>query len=148
MATRGDATATPRQRIEAACARRGRSAVIVGCADLIDGRVDEGFLIELVGSGADYVLHGGPVHAYWGRVWGARGLLWACEPDPDPVAVAALRVAMRDEAWRVREMAAKVVARYGYGDLFEDVARLRVDDVPRVSAAAERAVVALTRAGG
>lgn len=45
--------------------------------------------------------------SYWLRVWGARGLLWAW----DDLAGDAIDVALRDEAWRVREMALKVVAR-------------------------------------
>jgi hypothetical protein len=54
---------------------------------------------------------------------------------------------MADEAWRVREMAAKVVARHRVGDAFAAVSRLRSDQVPRVRAAAERAVVTLTASG-
>jgi HEAT repeat protein len=55
--------------------------------------------------------------------------------------------ALGDEHWRVREMAAKVVARRKLGDAVEAVAALRADPVPRVRAAAERATVILTAAG-
>jgi hypothetical protein len=52
--------------------------------------------------------------------------------------------ALGDHAWRVREMAAKVVARHRVGRALDAIAALRMDPVPRVRAAAERAVVLLT----
>ena len=55
--------------------------------------------------------------------------------------------ATRDEAWRVREMAAKVIARHRVGDALDAVAALRADPVQRVRAAAARAVTRLTAAG-
>lgn len=76
-------------------------------------------------------------------MWGARGLLWAW----DNSALAALRAALRDPAWRVREMAAKVVARNLVGDALDDVAPLRDDPVRRVRVAATRAVATLTARG-
>lgn len=79
------------------------------------------------------------VNAYWLRVWGARGLLWSW----DPPAVDAVRVALTDEAWRVREMAAKVVARHLVDDVQPNVAELVHDPVPRVRAAASRALALL-----
>jgi hypothetical protein len=54
---------------------------------------------------------------------------------------------MSDEAWRVRELAAKVVARHVIGDALPAVAALRADPIPRVRAAASRAVAALSYAG-
>jgi hypothetical protein len=80
---------------------------------------------------------------YWLRVWGTRGLLWAWDGN----AVDALHGALSDPAWRVREMAAKVVARHLVGDLLSAVAELRDDPVPRVQAAASRAVAVLTGTG-
>jgi hypothetical protein len=53
---------------------------------------------------------------------------------------------MSDEAWRVREMAAKVTARHLVGDALPEVLALRDDPVPRVRAAAERAVARITQA--
>ncbi len=75
-------------------------------------------------------------------MWGARGLLWAW----DGTAREAEHAALRDEAWRVREMAAKVVARHLIGDALTDVAELRDDPTQRVRTAATRALVRLTRA--
>jgi HEAT repeat protein len=79
------------------------------------------------------------VNAYWLRVWGARGLLW----NWDPLAVDALRTALGDDAWRVREMAAKVVARHLVDEVQPQVAELVHDPVPRVRVAASRALAAL-----
>ncbi|MDX6197179.1 MAG: hypothetical protein QOJ79_330 [Actinomycetota bacterium] len=79
------------------------------------------------------------VNAYWLRVWGARGLLW----NWDPRAVPSLRAALSDEAWRVREMAAKVVARHLVDEVQPALVELCHDPVPRVRAAAARAVAVL-----
>jgi len=84
---------------------------------------------------------GGP--DYWLRVWAARGLLWAW----DDAALPALLKALNDDAWRVREMAAKVVNRHRLGDALPVVVDLRQDPVRRVRAAADRAVVSLTATG-
>ena len=54
--------------------------------------------------------------------------------------------ALGDRAWRVREMAAKVVAAHRVGQALDAVAAIRDDPVPRVRVAAERAVVLLTAA--
>lgn len=134
---------TPRQSIELECARRGRAEVIAGCVRLVHGEdPDPGLVIALAGPAARRVLAGGE-QEYWLRVWGARGLLWAW----DDSALGAIEMALRDPAWRVREMAAKVVARHLLGDALPAVAVLRDDLVPRVRAAAARAVERLTQAG-
>jgi hypothetical protein len=80
---------------------------------------------------------------YWPRVWAARGLLHAWADD----ATDAIIAASADDAWRVREMAAKVIARHRVGDALPAVAALRHDPVPRVRSAAERAVMILAAAG-
>jgi hypothetical protein len=136
---------SPQQRVEAECRRRGTRAVVDGCARLICGDyTDTGLITALAPEGAAKFFDGRPHDdTYWFRVWGARGLLWAW----DGSATAALATACRDEAWRVREMAARVVARHLIGDLLSAVADLRNDPVPRVRAAADRAVARLTGAG-
>jgi hypothetical protein len=136
---------TPRQSIEAECARRGKDGVVAGCVGLLAGReCDAALVTALGGPGARVVLDGGPgsVSWYWVRVWAARGLLWAWDDAALPAIVAALA----DDAWRVREMAAKVVARHLLGDALPAVAGLRDDPVARVRAAASRAVITLTSA--
>lgn len=136
---------TPRQSIEAECRRRGRTEVLAGCVDLLAGRdVDDELILALGGPGARHVLAGGAGgrHGYWPRSWGARGLLYVWEDDATPVIIGATR----DDAWRVREMAAKVIARHRVGDALDAVSALQDDDVARVRAAAHRAVVQITAA--
>jgi len=137
---------TPRQRVEIECARRGRDQVVAGCVALLECRdVDDNLLFALGGSGAQIVLDDGPRqrNQYWRRVWAARGLLHVW----DDRAASAIVGAVTDEHWRVREMAAKVIARHRVGAGLDAVATPRADPVPRVRAAAERAVILLTAAG-
>ena len=145
MATRADGGVSPRERIERECARQGKPAVVAACRRLIrEEPVDPSLVISMSGPGAGKFFDGKPHDdVYWFRVWGARGLLWAW----DPVATDEIRTALEDDHWRVREMALKVVARHQLGDLLGEAGRLRRDDVPRVRAAGERALVSLTRAG-
>lgn len=137
--------ATPRERIAYEVRNRGRGAVIESCVALLQGaEVDADLILTLGGAPATWVLdQSGGGQDYWLRVWAARGLLWAW----DDTALDAVVAALADEAWRVREMAAKVVARHLFGDALPAVLGLREDPVPRVRAAAERAVVRLTAAG-
>jgi hypothetical protein len=144
-----DQNLTPAQRVAAECARRGRDAFVAGCIALLDGRpgdVDDDLVLALGGEHGRSVLDGwnGGKTGYWPRVWAARGLLHAW----DDTATDAIIRATSDDAWRVREMAAKVVARHRVGDALDAVAALRGDAVPRVRAAAERSVIALTADGG
>lgn len=137
---------TPAQSVAAECQRRGPAAVVSGCIDLLEARdVDDGLVLALGGAASPYVLSGGEGgrHGYWPRVWAARGLLYVWE---DRAAPAVLR-ATADEAWRVREMAAKVVARHQVDEALEEVTSLRDDEVARVRAAADRAVARLTASG-
>lgn len=89
----------------------------------LGGRNAAAFLDELPGS-------------YWGRCWGARGLLYVW----GDAAIPSLREAITDECWRVREMVAKVVAKRRLDELAGPVATLRTDEVARVRAAAQRAL--------
>lgn len=115
---------------------------MAGCIALLEGReADAELIVALGGPPAHWALSGevgGP--SYWLRVWAARGLLWAWEDEALPAVMAALG----DDAWRVREMAAKVVARHRLGDALSTVAGLQHDPTPRVRTAASRAVVQLT----
>lgn len=134
---------TPKRSIEAECARRGRATLIAGCVDLLEGRsADDDLLLALAGPAALTVLDGraGGRSGYWPRVWGARGLLHAW----DDSASRALIHGASDESWRVREMVAKVVAAHRVDDAVPAMSSLARDPVPRVRAAAERA---LTRLG-
>ncbi len=115
-----DHTLTPQQRITAECARRGGQAFAAGCVALLYGRyaqVDDDLITALGGEHGKNVLDGfdGGKGGYWPRVWAARGLLHAWDDD----ATDAIIHATKDEAWRVREMAGKVVARHRVGDALE-----------------------------
>jgi HEAT repeats len=133
---------TPRQRIETECRRRGKPALAAGCIALLEGQeVDDGLVLALGGTPAEYVLsgHDGGKDGYWPRVWAARGLLHVW----DDRATAAIIHAAADDAWRVREMAAKVVARHRIDDALNAMADLQNDETPRVRSAAARAITAL-----
>lgn len=134
---------TPRQSVEAACAADGAPAVVAKCVALLQGgEADDEFLLTIGGPAARAVLDGkaGGTSGYWPRTWAARALLYAWEDRATPAVLAA----MDDDAWRVREMAAKVVARHRVDDAVEQLQRLRDDPVARVRAAALRAQRRLT----
>ncbi len=137
---------TPRENVAAECAERGERDVVALCVTLIEGGgADDAFLMAISCGVARVVLEGraGGRTGYWPRVWGARALLYAWDVAAEP----AILRATGDAHWRVREMATKVIARRLVGDGLEAVAGLREDPVPRVRAAAERALIALTAAG-
>ena len=121
------------------CHRRGAPAVVTGCVDLLGGgTADDTLVFAIGGPAARPILDGG--QRYWLRVWGARALLYAWEDR----AAAAVIAATGDEAWRVREMALKVVARHGLQEASSQVERLRDDPSARVRASAARAHKALS----
>ena len=103
----------------------GRAHVVQWCEELLAGRVvaadpawpDIGWLGGTIGW-ADY----------WGRVWGARGLLHIGPPRHPSIVVTALA----DESWRVREMSLKVIRRHGIEDPDGIIDRLVEDPVERV----------------
>lgn len=134
---------SPQQSVADECDRRGRGAVVRGCIDLLQRRdVDDGLILALGGPAARAVLDGreGGRGGYWPRVWAARGLLHVWEDE----AAVAITDASGDDAWRVREMAAKVVARHRVDQALEAMLRLRDDPVARVRAIAIRAIESLT----
>ena len=85
---------------------------MVACCVRLLGRqdADDALVFTIGGPGARAVLDGG--QQYWLRVWAPRALLYSW----DEMARAAVLDALADEAWRVREMAAKVVARRLLGE--------------------------------
>ena len=132
---------TPRERVLAECRHRGRDLVTAGCVDLLEGRsgtVDDALVAALGGEAAEYVLAGeeGGKTGYWPRVWAARGLIHTW----DDSATAAIIYATRDSSWRVREMAARVVARHHVQEAHQAMTELRGDEIPRVRAAAGKAL--------
>ena len=137
MATKSHWGLTPRESIEAECARRGTSELVKGCVRLVRGQdVDAALVMALGGPAAGKFLDGRPhPDRYWLQVWGLRGLFWAWEESATP----AVQAALADESWRVREMAARVVGKRSIGEA-STVVQLRADPVLRVRIAAERAV--------
>jgi len=130
---------TPKQSIELECDRRGRHVVVEDCVAIVSGRhVDSDFLRVIGGPSAESVLQGrdGGVDGYWPRVWAARGLLHVW----DDVATDAIIDATAHEAWRVREMAAKVIARHRVWPAVDVVVKLPDDENARVRTAANRAI--------
>jgi len=141
---------TPAHLVRGLESRIGTRETAAWCGDLLAGRaryddVDRPSLSWL-GSG-DLVATAARLEAkgfgYWPRVWGARGLLHCWAVPPDRAVVAAVASALADPAWRVREMAAKVVARHEVGAAADALLPCTGDEVPRVRAAAVRALAAV-----
>ncbi|TDE88791.1 hypothetical protein EXU48_22130 [Occultella glacieicola] len=87
----------------------------------------------------------GPMFGHWSRVWAARAMryCWAEGTEAADGAAAALVGALTDAHWRVREMAAKVAGSREIGAAADRLAALLEDDVPRVRAAAAKALGAV-----
>jgi hypothetical protein len=136
----------PRRSAEAESERRGRAAFVAACTGLALGGPPEDaeLVLALGGPPARWVVTGEPSGPdYWLRTWAVRGLLWVWKDS----ATAAVVAALGDEHWRVREMAAKVVAKHRIDAALERVVELRTDTNQRVSDAATRAVRMLTSEG-
>ena len=143
--------ATPGDRARAAADALGDEVLTSWCADLLAGRAtwgdpdlpDIGWVGGQAVSGWGSPDHLDDATRYWSRVWAARTLLyvWSDRCGPDVVA------GLGDPAWRVREMCAKVAARWEVGPAAEPCAGLvTTDDVPRVRAAAARVLGAVGEA--
>ena len=148
MASRSHWELTPRQSVEQECVRRGTAQMVAGCVALMTGGdADDALVHALGGPAADSVLGPHPCRdqRYFLRVWAARALLYAWD-DGVPGVRDGVLAALADESWRVREMAAKVVARRELGEGLTAVADLEHDPVPRVRTAAARATAILTTA--
>jgi HEAT repeat protein len=133
---------TPRERVERAAITVGADAVVADCVAIIEGRrVDDDVIMMLGGLPATQVLSGaeGGRDGYWPRVWALRGLLhvWRSEATP------ALITGLSDPAWRAREMAAKVAARYRVQATRPALEVAITDEIERVREAAYRAIHAL-----
>lgn len=87
-------------------------------------------------AGPRWVQLGFGTQGYFVRTWALRAMLYAWDESASTTVIDALE----DEHWRPREMALKVVAKRLVGGDIDAVARLRDDPVPRVQAAARRAL--------
>ena len=95
------------------------------------------FLLYVGGDHARGILNGAPP-LYWPELWGTRALLHVW----DDSAALAVTAALENQAWRVREMATRVAAHRNL-PVLEQLTTLLTDDVPRVRAAAARAIGAI-----
>ncbi|MBH0024509.1 HEAT repeat domain-containing protein [Salinibacterium sp. SWN248] len=122
-------------RITAASERHGEAVIVERAVSLIEGN-NEGkeFLLIVGGEHAQGILDGAPV-LYWPELWGTRALLHAWNDS----AADAVRAALSNQAWRVREMATRVVATRRL-DAREQLLALLTDDTARVRASAARAL--------
>ena len=126
------------QRLVAAVAEYGENTVVLRSLSLIAGNNEgEDFLLYVGGEHARGILEGAPV-LYWPELWGTRALLYVWNDS----AVMAVTAALDNQAWRVREMAARVAAARGL-EVEDILTGLLTDDVARVRAAAGRALGAV-----
>jgi HEAT repeat protein len=140
-----DLYAHPRDLLAEAVEVYGLHAVIDMCLALLDGHTDYDLLplplsylggthaVVQLDRGANLAARG---QDHWPRVWAARGLRYVWLPYAEPGVVAALP----DPAWRVREMAAKVVTQRELGSAADALIPLLTDRTPRVQVAAIRAI--------
>jgi HEAT repeat protein len=109
------------------------------CADLLTAEEprDHAATVEFLGgaAGRSLLQDGTSWKPYWARVWAARGLLYVW----DDLAAPAVLDGLADEHWRVAEMCLKVCARREL-PCGEDGVRLARHELPRVRAAAARAL--------
>jgi HEAT repeats len=123
---------------------QGTREVVERCGALLTGadpHDEPDLLLYLGGRHARLFLHSGDRN-YWPRTWAARAMLYAWDERAQPTVVAALA----DDAWRVREMAAKVTTVREIGAAAGALAGLLGDLVPRVRAAAARALAVVGEA--
>ncbi len=127
--------APPAARIASAVERFGEGEVVARAVALLAGlNAGEEFLLYVGGVHAQGILDGAPA-LYWPEVWGARALNYVWNDSAAEGVVASLA----NQAWRVREMSARVSGLRGLPAAAE-LRALLGDEVARVRAAAARAL--------
>jgi HEAT repeat protein len=130
------------ERIRELDALVGRSRFVEVCCALLGGADRAAYVAELryltghSWDAGDPVLDDGSWKDYWVRTWGARGLLHCWSDAATPAVVAGLD----DEHYRPAEMCLKVAARHDVAGTGPSAARLATHELPRVRAAALRAL--------
>lgn len=125
------------ERIETAVAHYGEQTVVRHAVTLLRGEnAGNDFLLYAGGRHGLGILEGAPT-LYWPALWGARTLLYVWDDSAAPTVIAGLG----DQAWRVREMCARVVLERDLPAVSELVS-LTTDANARVRAAALRALAA------
>ncbi|WP_285026706.1 HEAT repeat domain-containing protein [Plantibacter sp. ME-Dv--P-122b] len=126
------------QRLADAVAAESETRVVERCVSLLAGRYEgEDFLRVVGGHHAEGILGGAPA-LYWPELWGTRALLHVWDDSASAPVIGALG----NQAWRVREMAARVCAERRIGDVAA-IAPLLSDDHARVRAAGARTLAAV-----
>lgn len=124
--------------MEVAVKYYGETEVIERALSLIDGNNEgEDFLLFVGGDHAQGILDGAPV-LYWPELWGLRALLYVWNDTATPAVVNALH----NTAWRVREMAVRVIAARELPAATE-LTELLGDETPRVRIAVARGLAAV-----
>ena len=125
------------ERIAAAVEHYGEQNVALNAVTLLRGEnAGKDFLLYAGGRHGLGILDGAPT-LYWPALWGARALLHVWDDSAAPAVITGLG----DQAWRVREMCARVVLMRDLPAVPELV-RLTTDQNARVRAAALRALAA------
>lgn len=123
----------PAARIAHAVNALGEDEVVSRSVALLAGyNVGDEFLLYVGGVHAQGILDGAPP-LYWPEVWGARALLHVWNDS----ARMAVQAGLGNQAWRVREMSARVAALRKLPFVAE-VTELATDDNARVRAQAAR----------
>jgi hypothetical protein len=126
------------KRLAVAVERFGEDAVVLRSVSLLAGNNEgEEFLLFVGGEHAQGILDGAPV-LYWPELWGTRALLYVW----NDTAADAVTASLHNQAWRVREMGARVAAARAL-PVTDQLVGLLTDEVPRVRAAAARALGAV-----
>ncbi len=136
MADDSDDRRAPREYVRDASARYGMPEVARRSAALLRGADpagDEAFLRALGFRGEMEWLLREP-NPYWARVWGARALRYCW----DESVRGAVTDGLRDDAWRVVEHCAVIVADRELAEAAPTLAELTEHPVPRVRVAAVR----------
>lgn len=113
----------------------GEAETVGFCVELLRGAHQWEHLPELAYlTGHLYTAADPCWHEYWGRTWGARGLLYVWDDSATPAVVAGLG----DDHWRPAEMCLKVTTKREIGEAGPCAARLLAAELPRVRAQAVR----------
>ena len=127
--------ASPSDRIAAAVEALGEREVVERSQALLAGlNAGDEFLLWVGGHHAQGILDGAPP-LYWPEVWGARALLTVWSDD----AASGIESGLTNQAWRVREMCARVAAARSL-PVAGILRTMLTDDVARVRAAAALAL--------
>jgi hypothetical protein len=136
----------PREVVQAAVAAHGEDTVIDWALAFLTGEISGEAaygaelpkLVAITGSAnpGGWKAPVDPVNYYWIRVWAARVFLYVWRDD----VVDALLAVEDDPAWRVREHVARITAQRELGQLVDGLLPMVDHELPRVRAAAVRAI--------